>query len=460
MRRFISTQLYQWKQSVARKPLILQGARQVGKTYALKAFGQAAFKDFVYCNFERDAELHRAFDGSLSPAQILKLLGAYFGKTIHAQETLIIFDEIQECGPALTSLKYFYEDAPQYMVAAAGSLLGVALAEQSSFPVGSVDFLSLEPLTFFEFICANKKEAMIQYLHDQGFLKKPLADPIPTPLAEEFMRQFSQYQIVGGMPEAVQRFISSQSYDEVRTVHDGILKSYVHDFAKHAPRDEVAQILAVWDVIPSMLGRENKKFTFSIIRPNARASEYERAINWLVHAGVVRQVKRVSSPSRPLRGNEDTSAFKLYSNDVGLLCSQMNIPSSLILSPDKLLGQFSGAVAECFVAQELSALGFRDLHYWTSPGSAEIDFILDLDQNIAPLEVKAGHNLKSRSLTSYVDKYAPPLALRASLQNINRSATILNCPLYALPLLQVFAPTLNGAGTHWWEETASSATSL
>lgn len=444
MRRFIEKQFSEWKQSPVRKPLIVQGARQVGKTYALKQFGKEQFRNVVYCNFERDKQLSEAFLTSLDPHKILQLLAAYFGEVINPQDTLIIFDEIQECPAALTSLKYFFEEAPEYAVAAAGSLLGVTLAQESSFPVGSVSFLALEPLSLFEYAYAREKGPIIAHLHELG-----PSEPIPALIAGELTKLLAEYQVIGGMPEAVQTFLSTQSYDKTRVIHEAILKSYVNDFARHAPRDEVAEILAVWDVLPAMLGRENKKFTFSLIRPGARASDFERAIRWLVQAGVVRLCKRVTSPGRPLRSHEDPGAFKLYVNDVGLLAALMNIPSALILSPDKLLGQFSGALAECFVAQELSALGFSSLYYWTSTGEAEIDFILELDEHTAPLEVKAGHNLKSKSLTSYISKYSPGLALRASLQNISRTNGLVNFPLYALPLLQMYAKNLGGAGARW-----------
>jgi uncharacterized protein len=444
MYRFILKQLTEWKQLVRRKPLILQGARQVGKTYVLQEFGRSAFKNVVYCNFERDKDIQKAFESSLDPHKIIKLLVAYFNAEILPQQTLIIFDEIQECSLALTSLKYFFEDAPEYAVATAGSLLGVTLAEKSSFPVGTVNFLSLEPLSFFEFVAALGRKSLLEYLREQS-----LDEQIPAPLATELTQLLAQYQYIGGMPEAVQAFIDTHSYDSVRRVHEAILKSYVNDFAKHAPREEVTKILAVWDVIPTMLGRENKKFNFSLIKAGARSSEFANAIRWLIQAGVVREVTRINNPQRPLRANKDSGSFKLYSNDVGLLATQMNIPSSLILSPDKLLGEFAGAISECFVAQEMSALGFDSLYYWASQGKAEIDFILEYEQGVAPLEVKAGHNVKSKSLSAYIERYKPPLALRTSLKNIDRSGNILNCPLYALPLLQKFAKNLSGAGTFW-----------
>jgi predicted AAA+ superfamily ATPase len=444
MYRFITKQLLEWKQSIKRKPLILQGARQVGKTFILKEFGRIAFENVIYCNFERDRELHKAFESSLDPHKLIKLLSAYFNAQVAPQHTLLIFDEIQECGPALTSLKYFFEEAPQYSIVSAGSLLGVTLAKQGSFPVGSVDFLSLEPLSFFEFVNALGKGSILKYLSEQS-----LDLEIPAVLTSELTQLLTQYQFVGGMPEAVRAFTESNALDDVRKTHEAILKSYVSDFAKHAPREEVANILSVWEVIPAALGRENKKFVVSLIKPGARLGNYERAILWLTQAGVLRQVKRVGNPQRPLRAHEDAGIFKLYSNDVGLLATQMNIPSSQILSPDAVLGEFSGAIAECFVAQELSSLGFRSLYYWCSQGSAEVDFILEYEEAVAPLEVKAGHNVKSKSLTAYVERYHPKQAFRTSLKNIDRSGEIFNCPLYALPLLQSFAPHLNGAGTFW-----------
>jgi len=431
MNRFRLAELMRWKDVARRKPLILQGARQVGKTYLLKEFGSSAFKNFIYCNFESEPTLRAAFSSSLKPVRILELLSAFFGVAIKPQETLIVFDEIQECGPALTSLKYFHEDAPEYAVVAAGSLLGVALAEQSSFPVGAVEFLSMGPLSFFEFVCASGRQSQVDFVRGE-----PPQSPIPEPIASELLRLFLQYQIVGGMPESVQRFIDTESFEEVRQVQDAILKSYVNDFAKHAPRADLDAVLSVWDAIPAILGCENKKFTYSKISSGARSAQFERAITWLVQAGVVNRVKRLQGIKMPLRSQVDERAFKLYLIDVGLLCAQMKISPALILTPEKLLGEYSGAIAESFVAQELSSFGLLPLYYWTSAGEAEIDFILELKDSVVPLEVKAGHNLKSRSLTSYVSKFAPSYALRASLANFNQSGAILNCPLYALELIK------------------------
>ncbi len=431
MNRLILANLAKWKASRHRKPLILQGARQVGKTYVLKEFGRSNYKQVVYCNFESDPALSEAFRPSLNPARILELLRAYLGVDIAPAETLIIFDEIQECGPALTSLKYFHEDAPEYSIAAAGSLLGVTLAEQSSFPVGSVEFLTLGPLSFSEFVRARGRESLSDFVHHQ-----PLSAPLPEPVAGELARLLVQYQVIGGMPEAVQRYLDTESIEQVRQIQDGILKSYVNDFAKHAPRAEVEAILAVWDAVPAVLGRENKKFTFAQIKAGARAAQYEQAITWLVQAGVVLRCQRIKTPKMPLRSHVDERAFKLYFNDVGLLCAQMRISPALLLTPAKLLGEYSGVVAENFVAQELTALGAYPLYYWTSSGEAELDFMLESARAVVPLEVKAVHNLKSRSLTSYIAAHTPALALRTSLQNLHRSDTILNCPLYALERLR------------------------
>lgn len=431
MERFLIKELNKWCVSPRRKPLILNGARQVGKTFLLKEFGARNFKNVIYCNFERDRELHRVFESSLSPHKIIPILKAHFDSAIDPRETFIIFDEIQECGPALTSLKYFFEEAAEYAVAAAGSLLGITLTSDSSFPVGSVNMLSLFPLSFFEFAVAMGKESIISLIRDQGF-----DSPIPAPSVADLMVLLAHYQYVGGMPEAAQQFVETGSYADVREIHSNINKSYISDFGKHAPSDKIADILAVWEIIPAMLQRENKKFTFSQIKRGARASKYEAAITWLVQAGVVRQVKRVSHPQIPLRVHEDHNVFKLYYLDVGLLSSLLNIPSSFGISPERLLGNYSGAIAECFVAQELGAMEIGPLHYWVSSGLAEVDFLLELRDQVIPLEVKAGHNVKSRSLTSYIEKYQPKLALRTSLQNINTSGSITNLPLYALELIQ------------------------
>jgi predicted AAA+ superfamily ATPase len=422
-------QLIQWSQKDRHKPLILQGARQVGKTWLLREFGRLNFKNVAYCNFERDQGLGELFERSLSPHKIIPLLGAFLGIEISPSNTLIIFDEIQECGAALTSLKYFFEDAPEYFVAAAGSLLGVTLAKSSSFPVGSVEFLDLYPLSFAEFVSANNKEQILQQLQQYD-----LTNPIPTLLSNELLELLAVYQVVGGMPEAIDRFLVTRSYEVVRTIQDSILKSYVNDFAKHAPRNLVGKILSVWEVVPTILGRENKKFNYSVIKSGARASEYEEAITWLVQAQVLRKVRRVTSPALPIRERVDSSSFKLYLNDVGLLSSLMGVSSSLIVSPEKLLGEYSGAIAECFVAEELAAMGCESLYYWTSTGEAEVDFIVDAHSESIAIEVKAGSHLRSKSLTVFVEKYKALRVLRFSLQNLNKAGAIENYPLYAIRL--------------------------
>ena len=427
MHRFLFKNLESWHISKHRKPLILQGARQVGKTYLIKEFAKEKFRNYIYCNFEKDRTVSDFFKNSLEPKKVIELLSIYFKEKIHPEKTLIIFDEVQECGTALTSLKYFYEEAKQVPLIAAGSLLGVTLAETSSFPVGMVDFLELYPLSFNEFIYALGEQELCKYIVDFKF-----KEPLPQAFAVKLEILLAKYQVIGGMPEAVQRYIETESFTEARAVQESILKSYVNDFAKHAPRDEVAEILEVWQVIPIMLAKENKKFVFSEIKKGERLEKYSKAIIWLIQAGVVIPAKRIGNPRSPLAAQVDPKFFKLYHNDAGLLAARLNIDVSLVAATENLLGEYSGALAENFVAQELSTQNKQPLYYWASRGSAEVDFILETPKKIVPLEVKARRNIHSKSLTTYIQKYQPELALRVSLKNYDRQNNVANLPLYMI----------------------------
>lgn len=427
MKRDIYQKLLEWKKSTQRKPLILQGARQVGKTYILKEFGQKEYNQVAYFNFEEDVGLKTYFEGKLDPQKIVQKLEIHQGKKIDPQNCLIIFDEIQESSQALNSLKYFCENASQYHVATAGSLLGIKLGNQKSFPVGKVNFLHLYPLTFFEFLDALGKSHLRELIEKiKGFA------PFDSPIHQELMEDVRFYFIIGGMPEAVQSYTQEKDLTSVQRIHQEILKSYILDFAKHAAPAQAMRISTVWESIPSQLAKENKKFIFSIIKKSARAREYESAIQWLLDAGLAFKASHISKPYFPLAHYADPHTFKLYLLDIGLLSSMSRLAPQVVLKGNQLFTEFKGALTENYVAQQLTALFSSPLYYWTSQGIAEVDFVLDHDGTTYPLEVKSGLSQKSRNLRIYEQKYQPPILSRVSPLNLKRDGGIANYPLYAL----------------------------
>jgi len=430
MKRDLELQLNHWKSSKRRKPLILRGARQVGKTHLLKAFGKAQFTDLAYFNFEEDPRLEEFFEGKLDPLAIIKKLSIYRGAPIHHDRTLIVLDEIQSSSLAITSLKYFSENASQYPLIAAGSLLGIKLAGAKSFPVGKVDFLNLYPLTFFEFLVALGKQDLRQYLED---LKEPT--PIPAPFHEDLIDLLRTYFFVGGMPEAVETYRAAEDLGEVRRIQNGILKSYLLDFSKYAPPTEVIKITQIWNAIPSQLAKENKKFIFSAIAKSARAREYESAIQWLCDAELILKVARVEVPRFPLGGYADLSAFKVYFLDVGLLGALSHLSAKMILHGDALFTEFKGALNENFVSQELTTHLEQALFYWKSASEAEVDFLIEYEGAVIPLEVKSGVSAHSKSLKEYQKRFNPSLSVRISPLNLERQSGLLNCPPYLIRVL-------------------------
>ncbi|HLX53601.1 MAG TPA: ATP-binding protein [Aquella sp.] len=426
MKRQILKDLQQWKQDKSRKPLIMQGARQVGKTYILKEFAKAEYDNMAYFNFESQPHLHELFNGSLKPQDIIKILSIELSTEVLPGKTLIIFDEIQECPGALNSLKYFNELANEYHICAAGSLLGVTLANSRGFPVGKVDFLNLYPLSFSEFLQAAGEEKLIQYMAEIKVIS-----PIPVILHEKLLKYFKDYVYTGGMPAAVLEYISSGDFSRIRTIQDGILESYRLDFAKHAPQNIIMKVNQVWDVIPSQLAKENKKFIYSVIRKGARALEFEVAIQWLVEAGLIHKIYNSKVPKLPLKAYVSHDIFKIYLVDSGLLGAMAGLSAKSIIYGDEIFQEFQGAFIENYVAQELVRKGLG-IFYWTSNARAELDFVLQLDDNIYPLEVKSGMSAKKKSLTTYIDKYHPDVAVRISPMNFKLDGKILNCPLYLL----------------------------
>lgn len=427
MKRNIIKQLIAWKNTSDRKPLILQGARQVGKTYILRHLGHTEFSDTIHINFEKDRRVRDIFKQDLDPKRIINALTLRYEKEIIPEETLIIFDEIQECPDALNSLKYFCEEMPQYFIAAAGSLLGVKLANNRGFPVGKVNFIQLFPMSFMEFIQALGRDKLVSFLE-----KIENFDPIEEALHNDLCDLLKIYIYVGGMPEAVRKYTEEQNLLSIRKIHEEIIKAYLLDFAKHAPTNQFMKITTVWESLPVQLAKENKKFIFSAIRKSARAREYETAIQWLVDAGLVYPVFNTTVPRLPLKGYLDNTTFKLYLLDVGLLGAMSDLNAKVILEKNALFTEFKGALTENLAAQLLKTAGFKQLFYWTSGNTAEVDFILSSEGEIYPLEIKAGTSTKKKSLQVYNKKYQPNLLNRATLLNLKCDEKVCNYPLYLL----------------------------
>jgi predicted AAA+ superfamily ATPase len=424
MKRQILKNLEQWRQSKSRKPLILKGARQVGKTHILRAFAAAEYANMAYLNFESSPALRELFSGGLKPQDIIKILSIELSTEIIPEKTLIIFDEVQECPEALNSLKYFNESANEYHICAAGSLLGVTLAKSQGFPVGKVDFMQLYPLNFAEFLQARGEDPLVQYIENIQIIA-----PLPGILHDKLLKIFKEYLYTGGMPAAVLEYIASEDFNRIRTIQVDILRAYRLDFAKHASANAIMKIHQVWDVIPSQLGKENKKFIYSIIRKGARAQEFESAIQWLVEAGLIHKIYNVSTPKLPLNAYVHHDVFKIYLADVGLLGAMANLSAKTIIHGNEIFQEFQGALVENYVAQELARQEYG-LFYWTSVGQAELDFILQHNDIIYPLEVKSGVSAKKKSLLTYSQKYQPNIQLRVSPMNLKIDGQVLNCPLY------------------------------
>lgn len=427
MKRNIIHKLEAWKASVVRKPLILQGARQVGKTTILRDFAQSHYDEFVHVDFDRDRSAQTIFSRDLNPERILQALRIRYERTLKPKSSLIILDEIQECPNALNSLKYFNEEANEYHIVAAGSLLGVKLANNRGFPVGKVDFLELLPMSFFEFLTALGRRQLVEHLEQISEIQ-----PLETVLHEDLCELLKEYLYIGGMPEAVKAYIDSKSFEMVRSVQENIIKAYVYDFAKHAPAHQVMKITMVWQSLASQLAKENKKFSYARVHKNARSREYEDAIQWLIDAGLVYLAYQVSAPRLPLPGYTKSSAFKMYLLDVGILGAMAQLSAKLILERNVLFTEYKGALTENLAAQLLRVAGFNPLHYWSIASRAEVDFLLVNNNNILPLEVKAGMNAKNQSLRKYVEKYRPRAVYRASLMNFKQDGNLINYPLYLL----------------------------
>lgn len=428
MERLLISQLLKWKESHSRKPLVLEGARQVGKTWLLKEFGRKCFKDVCYINFEQSDVLGEVFAGDLSPQRIIEQLSIYNGKLIEPEQTLIIFDEVQEMPRALTSLKYFCEEAPEYAICCAGSLLGIALHEGTSFPVGKTDFLHLYPLSFKEFLIANEEKMLVDYIdkgnRNLGAFENRLTDYL------------KKYMIIGGMPAVVMEWLDSKDFNKVNRIQQELIAAYQKDFSKHAPNAMVEKIRYIWNSIPSQLAKENKKFVYGLVREGARAREYEDAIMWLCDAGEIIRTHNVSKPDIPISAYADLKSFKVFLLDVGLLRAMSRVSPKVILEGSRIFEEFKGALTEQYVCQELQ--NYSDVletnYYWSSSATAEVDFLVSDGWDVYPLEVKAGVTMNAKSLKLYREKYSPKWALRTSLLPYERNevSKTINIPLYML----------------------------
>ena len=435
MQRIAMEQLMRWKKSKRRKPLIIEGARQVGKTWLMKEFGRQCYANTVYVNFDSNSQMASLFETNLDTNRLILGLELYVGHKINAEDTLLIFDEIQEVPRALASLKYFCENAPQYHIVCAGSLLGIALHEGTSFPVGKVDFLKLYPLSFQEFLMATGKERFAELLDSGDFA-------MITGFKQTYIDALKYYYFVGGMPEAVQCFAEDNDFAEVRMIQKRILAAYEQDFSKHAPNEIVPKLRMLWNSIPSQLAKENKKFLYGLVREGGRAKEYETAIMWLTDCGLVYKISRVNAAGLPLQAYEDLKAFKLFVLDVGLLGCMVGLNSRTLLDGNSMFVEFKGALTEQYVCQQLKTVEDLNLHYYTNDrGGCEVDFVADTGEEVIPIEVKAEVNLRARSLKTYCEKYSPRIAVRTSMTDYKKEEWLTNLPLYAISWLPRLANT-------------------
>lgn len=419
-------ELIDWKLYEYRKPLVLLGARQVGKTWLIQEFGRQEYKQTVYVNFEKTKTVRNLFVEDFDVQRILTSLSVFAHKEINPADTLIVFDEIQAAEGGLTVLKYFCEDAPQYHVIAAGSLLGMSLHQNTSFPVGKVDFMHLYPFSFTEFLTALGEERLAELLKNRDWKTISV-------FKDKFLTYLRYYMFVGGMPEVVLHFVEKRDFRIVRNTQQSILTTYQNDFSKHAPKDIAPRINMVWKSIPSQLAKENKKFVYGVVKEGGRAKEFELAIQWLLDCGLLHRCFRISKPDMPLSAYQDLSAFKLYHNDTGLLAAMTKLPLKTILEGNAIFEEFKGALTENYVIQQLILKGDSDIYYWTNGNStAEVDFVIQNDEEIIPIEVKSGTNLKSASFKFFCDKYRPQKAIRTSLVDYRKEEWMTNLPLYAI----------------------------
>lgn len=430
MKRKAYEELLVWKQKSNRKPLIVQGARQVGKTWLLEEFGKNEFESVAQINFEKSTQLANIFESDFDLERIMRSIQLITGVKPVAGKTLIFFDEIQSVKRGLLSLKYLYDAAPEYHIVAAGSLLGISLHAGDSFPVGKVEFMDMYPLSFEEFMMAMEQGALLETIYSGDYT-------LVSAFRGKYIELLKQYYYVGGMPEVVKEFALNGDFKQVRSIQSDILRAYDNDFSKHPPLEIIPRLKMAWNSVPSQLSRENKKFVFGAVKQGSRAKDFELAIAWLQDAGVIHKITRISNVSLPLKGFEDINAFKLYTVDVGLLCAMSGLDAATIVDGNAIFTQYKGALTEQFVLQQLLCVKNIAIHYWTpDTGMAEVDFVIQLAGKIIPIEVKAEENLKAKSLKSYCDKYKPQEAIRTSMSNYRREENFTNLPLYAIFMIE------------------------
>ncbi|MBO7476586.1 MAG: ATP-binding protein [Salinivirgaceae bacterium] len=428
MQRFVYDKAVEWckTKDSERKPLLLEGARQVGKTWLAREIGKNEFENYIELNFENHPEIRTLFEDDFKIERILLAISAFTGKDIKPGKTLLFFDEIQWARRGLLALKYFFDNAPQLHVMAAGSLLGVIDHHDDSFPVGKVTFLKINPMTFSEFMMATGNQKLYEIMQTGDW-------KLINVFANQYENLLRNYYFVGGMPEAVKKFIDTGDYKKVRKVQDDLLKSYKNDFSKHPPKDVSARMHLVWDSIPTHLSKENKKFVYSAVRPGARAKDFETAIQWLKDAGTIHKLTRVSTGEMPLRGFEDSESFKIYLIDIGLLSAMCKLDRKTLIDGVGFYNQYKGALTEQYVLQELIGNEDIELHYWSpDTGHSELDFVIQAGNDVAPLEAKAERNLKAKSLKSFSERYNTKLRFRTSMSPFVASDYVIDIPLYAV----------------------------
>lgn len=428
MQRYALKHLIDWKNKKNHKPLVIQGARQVGKTWLMQEFGKKYYEQVAYINFDVDLKSREIFDVDYDTERLIMDIGLATKTKINAENTLIIFDEIQECPRALTSLKYFREKAPQYDIIVAGSLLGVACHEGTGFPVGKVSFMNLFPLSFEEFLLAMGEERFVELLNKKDFKTIKLFN-------NKYEKLLKQYCYVGGMPEIVQDFVENKDFESVRNLQKEILSAYEEDFTKHIPANTVAKIRLLWKSIPAQLSKENKKFIYGAAKEGARARDFEAALSWLINSGLVYRVNKITKPDLPITAYEDFNSFKLFVPDVGLLGAMTDLQANTIIDGNRIFEEFKGAIAEQYVLQQFKTIKDLPVFYWSNETSrAEIDFVIQIKSDVVPVEVKAERNLQAKSLKVYMEKFKPNYAIRTSMADYKKTDNLIDLPLYGIEI--------------------------
>ena len=431
MQRYALKHLINWKNKKNHKPLVIQSARQVGKTWLMQEFGKKYYEQVAYINFDVDVKSREIFDVDYDTERLIMDIGLATKTKINAENTLIIFDEIQECPRALTSLKYFRENAPQYDIIVAGSLLGVACHEGTGFPVGKVSFMNLFPLSFEEFLLAMGEERFVELLNKKDFKTIKLFN-------NKYEKLLKQYCYVGGMPEIVQDFVENKDFESVRNLQKEILSAYEEDFTKHIPTNTVAKIRLLWKSIPAQLSKENKKFIYGAAKEGARARDFEAALSWLINSGLVYRVNKITKPDLPITAYEDFNSFKLFVLDVGLLGAMTDLQADTIIDGNRIFEEFKGAIAEQYVLQQFKTIKDLPVFYWSNETSrAEIDFVIQIKSDVVPVEVKAERNLQAKSLKVYMEKFKPNYAIRTSMADYKKTDNLIDLPLYGIENIDI-----------------------